>query len=65
MKMVVLPGLDGTGRLSAHFADAMSETSDVTVVTYPDDLTSYKDITEWLQTRLPDEDFVLVAPSFS
>ena len=65
MKIVVLPGLDGTGRLVSDFAEALRTEHDVEVVSYPGDMASYADISVWLTARLPENDFVIVAESFS
>lgn len=65
MKIIILPGLDGTGRLLSDFAKALSPGHDVEVVTYPDSLFSYDDLEVWLKARLPSEPFVMIAESFS
>ena len=65
MKIVILPGLDGTGRLLTEFARELGDARDVQIVSYPTDLTAYDDIEAWLEPRLPSEDYALVAESFS
>ena len=65
MRVIVLPGLDGTGRLLAEFAEAICKTHDVTVIAYPEDMTSYERIVDWLLPCLPPEEYVIVAESFS
>lgn len=37
----------------------------MSVLSYPADLTHYSDLTEWIAERLPEEEFVLIAESFS
>ncbi|WP_341368618.1 hypothetical protein [Yoonia sp. BS5-3] len=65
MKIVVLPGLDGTGRLIPKLQDALYGGHSVTVFSYPHHLFRYEDILEWILPRLPREDYILVAESFS
>ena len=65
MKLLVLPGLDGTGKLTDEFRGAFPNEFSLDVVAYPPELSSYADIYGWLTARLPREDFVLVAESFS
>lgn len=65
MKVVVLPGLDGTGRLVQDFAQELGNDYEVEVVSYPVRLTTYPDISAWLRSRLPHDDYAIVAESFS
>ncbi len=65
MKIVILPGLDGTGRLLHDFGQSLGTQHDVEIVSYPVNLTSYADIAAWLETRLPQNDYAIVAESFS
>lgn len=65
MKIIILPGLDGTGRLLSDFAKAVSFGHDVEVISYPSSLVTYGDLDLWLGDRLPSEPFVLIAESFS
>ena len=65
MKIIILPGLDGTGRLLSDFAKALSPGHDVEIISYPDSLFSYDDLEVWLKARLPSEPFVMIAESFS
>jgi pimeloyl-ACP methyl ester carboxylesterase len=63
MTWVLLPGLDGTGRLFAPFLDVIDEP--VQVVSYPtDEVLDYDALTERVARDLP-EDCVLIAESFS
>lgn len=63
MKVVVLPGLDGTGRMLSAFARKLG---DALVIAYPGDrVLSYLDLADYVAARLPREPFVLVAESFS
>ncbi len=63
MKVVILPGLDGTGGMVVPFVDAVG--LDCAVLSYPDQLHSYDQIIDWIQPQLPESPFVIVAESFS
>jgi len=65
-KLVLLPGLDGTGELFAPFVEALGGFA-VQVITYPPDRAmSYAEHESFACDRLPtDEDFVILAESFS
>ena len=66
MRLVLLPGLDGTGRLFADLVAAMTDGVEVDVVRYPDNLSCLADIYDLVRSRLPQsEPFVLLAESFS
>jgi pimeloyl-ACP methyl ester carboxylesterase len=67
MKIVLLPGMDGTGELFAAFVAALPETISAQVVRYPTDrFMSYADLEALVQSELPaSEPFVLLAESFS
>jgi len=67
MKLVLLPGLHGSGRLFEPFIDALNSTYDVSTIELPSgDNQSYEFITEHVRQRLPQNDeFILLAESFS
>jgi pimeloyl-[acyl-carrier protein] methyl ester esterase len=65
MKVLVLPGLDGTGLLLEEFARLIGAEHHVEVIAYPGDLATYGSLETWLETRLPQEEFAMVAESFS
>lgn len=66
MKVVLLPGLDGTGMLFKPFLDSLTSDIEVQVVTYPvDKYLSYSELVELVLNTLPKEDFILVGESFS
>ena len=66
MKLLVLPGLDGNGALHDQFVAGFDPAAiNVEVVRYPTELTRYSDLVDWMSLRLPDEDFTIVAESFS
>ena len=66
MKLVLLPGLDGTGKLFEPLIEALPPSIDVQVITYPlNKKQSYTELIEYVKQKLPTEDFVLLAESFS
>lgn len=65
MRLIVLPGLDGTGVLSDPLCDQLARSFDVEAVRYPNDLATYEDALRWLLPRLPAGDYCVVAESFS
>ncbi|POO57844.1 alpha/beta fold hydrolase [Agrobacterium rosae] len=65
MKIVILPGLDGTGLLLTELEDILVQENAVSVIQYPPSLYRYDDLHIWLKNVLPDDDFILVAESFS
>jgi pimeloyl-ACP methyl ester carboxylesterase len=65
MKLVLLPGLDGTGKLFSPLLMALSE-FDCEVITLPENGDQdYLCLTAWVKKRLPEQDFILIAESFS
>jgi pimeloyl-[acyl-carrier protein] methyl ester esterase len=66
-KLVLLPGLDGTGRLFKDFIAALPRTLETIPVGYPADrCLTYADLATIVHSNLPTpEPFVLVAESFS
>jgi len=67
LKLVLLPGLDGTGLLFKPFIDALPSGVETLVVTYPvDEKLSYEQLAEYVIEKLPEKEaFVLVGESFS
>lgn len=67
MKIVLLPGLDGTGELFKPLIDSLPSGCEPLVMTYPANIElSYKDLAYFVMEKLPqDEDFILVGESFS
>ena len=67
MKCILLPGLDGTGKLFSEFVAALSEHFEVTTVSYPADKhLSDAEFDTFLQKVYPtSEPFVLLAESYS
>jgi pimeloyl-ACP methyl ester carboxylesterase len=65
-KLILLPGLDGTGELFAPFIDALGGFKTQVVSYPPDRAMSYAEHQAFAQAKLPpDEDYVLLAESFS
>jgi pimeloyl-ACP methyl ester carboxylesterase len=65
MKLALLPGLDGTGELFAPFVAALAGTA-TRIVSYPTDRAmDYAGHEAVARAQLPQDDFVLVAESFS
>ena len=67
MKLVLLPGMDGTGNLFADFVKALPHEFETVIVCYPADVfLSYPELMETVRLSIPDrEPFVVVAESFS
>jgi len=67
MKLVLLPGMDGTGNLFQPFINEVPSDIDCTVISYPNnECLSYKELEAYVLDKLPkEEDFVLLAESFS
>lgn len=64
--MVLMPGLDGSGTLFAPLRAVLPEALRVQTVAYPGDLPmGYSELLPWLDARLPQGPYVLVAESFS
>ena len=67
MKIVLLPGLDGTGRLFASFIDSIPSGYSTLGLAYPPaECRSYNELSHHVAEVLPrDEPYVIVAESFS
>jgi len=66
MKVVLLPGLDGTGILFKPFIEALSGDIEAQVIPYPPNKKmSYPELVNFVLAKLPSECFILVAESFS
>ena len=65
MKLVMLPGMDGTGELFTPLRSCLSN-CDHTVIPLPQaGNQDYESLTEYVAARLPDSPFILLAESFS
>ena len=66
MKLVLLPGLDGTGLLFQPLMELLPDDIGIQLISYPtDQALGYSGLTEYVANRLPTEKFVLLAESFS
>jgi pimeloyl-ACP methyl ester carboxylesterase len=65
MKIVILPGLDGTGTLLSEVEAILDREHDVSSLQYPSDLYRYEDLQTWIEKTLPEGEFIMVAESFS
>jgi len=67
MKLILLSGLDGTGRLFSPFINSLSKKIETESITYPiDKELSYKALVDFVMEQLPKEEkFTLLAESFS
>ncbi|MES0133434.1 lysophospholipase [Mesorhizobium sp. M0016] len=66
-KIVILPGLDGTGRLLVDFAEQLERHFfQVEVISYPtQEPYTYDALLDIVRSQLPNEDFILIGESFS
>lgn len=67
MHVVILPGLDGTGKMLTEFVEGMGTQHSIQPITYPADLIlSYPELTQFVFKTLPeDKPYVILAESFS
>ncbi|MGB0799301.1 MAG: alpha/beta fold hydrolase [Planktomarina sp.] len=63
--ILVLPGLDGTGKLLDDFAAELADDFDVRVVSYTFDQTDYDTIFDYVKSLVPERDYIVVGESFS
>lgn len=62
--LVLLPGMDGTGKMFADFVAAMQARC-IAVAYPPDEPLGYAELEEFVRVRLPHDDFILLGESFS
>lgn len=68
MQLVLLPGMDGTGKLFADFASCLRDYSFQSIQVVPlldHGPQDYLSLTIAIKTKLPKSDFVIIAESFS
>lgn len=65
MKIIMLPGLDGTGKFFSEIENLLAPEHSLVVMEYPTNLVRYEDLRSWVEERLPEGDFMIVAESFS
>jgi pimeloyl-[acyl-carrier protein] methyl ester esterase len=65
-RLVILPGLDGTGHLLTDFTRQLECRYKVDVITYPtDEPKTYDELLHYIRQYLPAENYILVGESFS
>jgi pimeloyl-ACP methyl ester carboxylesterase len=65
MRCILLPGLDGSGRLFGPFLAALPSHVEAQPLAYPAELTTYPELVEWTLAQLPDTPCGVIAESFS
>lgn len=65
MKILILPGLDGTAVLLSEIVELLDFRHEVTAVRYAPDLLRYQDLKTRVEAVLPTEEYIIVAESFS
>lgn len=65
MKLILLPGMDGTGELFTPLLEALPEYDYETIRLPESGAQDYLSITEYVIKKLPKHDYLLVAESFS
>jgi surfactin synthase thioesterase subunit len=67
MKIILLPGLDGTGALFKPFIDLLPKDIEPVIIQYPlNEQLTYSEICDLVMSQLPeDEEYILVGESFS
>ena len=66
MRLVLLPGMDGTGKLFGPLLRSLPAFSSAEVISYTDGITTYESVAEYLRSSgVDNEPFVIVAESFS
>lgn len=67
MKIVLLPGLDGTGALFAPLIESLPKSIDTIVISYPSKVKmDYDELVDFVINKLPKtEKFILIGESFS
>lgn len=66
LPLLLLPGLDGTGRLYDEFSAALPSQIDLRPLSYPaDEALGYDELAERVRSELPTEPWVLIGESFS
>jgi pimeloyl-[acyl-carrier protein] methyl ester esterase len=65
VRLIVLPGLDGTGTFTDAVCTELAGAYRIEAVRFPADIADYDALFDWLQPRLPREEYAIVAESFS
>jgi pimeloyl-ACP methyl ester carboxylesterase len=65
MKLVLLPGFDGTGQLFKPLLKQFTSNIEPVVMSYPNDkFMTYKELCEYIKPKLPNEPFFILGESF-
>lgn len=65
-KILLLPGLDGTGLLFAPLIGALDGAMECQIISYPSDPLRYGSLERWVRSQLPSkEPYILLGESFS
>lgn len=66
MKIVLLPGLDGTGALFKPLIESLPSDIEPLVISYPNNKKmNYDDLADFVINQIPNEEFILIGESFS
>ncbi|RLJ51571.1 pimeloyl-ACP methyl ester carboxylesterase [Litoreibacter meonggei] len=65
MKILILPGLDGTVALLSEIVELLDSKHEVTAVRYQPDVFCYQDLETRVEALLPADEYIIVAESFS
>lgn len=65
MKLILLPGMDGTGELFEDFLSDLGKIEHLIISLPPSGNQDYDSLLAHVKTRLPNQDFLLLAESFS
>ncbi len=66
MKIVLLPGLDGTGKLFKPFIEALPKSIETEIISYDKQKRqSYQELIDFVISKLPQDNYILLAESFS
>lgn len=65
MKIVLLPGMDGTGRLFAPLLNQITDHQCMVIALPQSGPQDYPTLANFVHDKLPDDDFILIAESFS
>lgn len=65
MKILILPGLDGTAAFLSEVVELLDSKHEVTAVRYATDLHRYQDLETRVEAVLPVDEYIIVAESFS
>lgn len=66
MKIVLLPGLDGTGILFKPLVESLPSDIEPLIISYPNNKEmNYGELTDYVINQIPNEEYILIGESFS